>query len=74
MKYYRDLKLGEPQSLDEDHVKEKIAHLQFMSNMEKAYQVSLPTFARQDHNELFLSEVRFTDSMAQSLSQYLTTV
>lgn len=63
MKYYSDLKMGEPHRLEENSA-EKMANLRYMSQLEKAYQTGLPTFARQDKNELFLSELRFSDEMA----------
>lgn len=56
MKYYSDLKMGAPNRLDQSAT-EKIANLEFMIKLEKSYQMCLPTFARQDKNELFLSEL-----------------
>ena len=73
MKYYHDLKMGESHNIDNNSA-EREANLQFMINLEKSYQVCLPTFARQDKNELFLSELKFSDQMATSLSEYLLAV
>ena len=45
-----------------------------MNQIEKGQQAPLPTFARILKNQLFLSELRFTDEMAQALSDYLVAV
>ena len=74
MKYYSDLKNGESHHSDDEDAAEKRANLLHMNLLQKAYQVSLPTFASQENNELFLSELHFTDEMAEGLSEYLTAV
>lgn len=48
--------------------------IQFSTALEKAYQLSLPTFARINNNQLFLSELNVTKEMARALSDYLIAV
>lgn len=48
--------------------------LQFSTTLAKAFQLSLPTFARINSNQLFLSELNVTKEMARALSDYLVSM
>lgn len=71
--FYTDLKKEKVHRLEPSQT-EKLANLEFMNKLEKAYQTTLPTFARMVKNQLILSELRFTDEMAQGLADYLQAV
>lgn len=75
-RFYMDIKLEKPHLLDENNTNdaEKLANLKFMNKIESSQQAPLPTFARILKNQLFLNELRFTDEMAQGLSDYLLAV
>lgn len=71
--FYNDLKREQTHLLEEGQT-QKLANLNFKTTLEKAYQTTLPTFARLIKNQLFLNEVLFTDEMASGLSEYLAAV
>lgn len=57
--------------LCDDEQPEMKTCIQFMTTLQKAFQLSMPTFARITNNQLFLSELNVTKEMAKALSQYL---
>ena len=72
-KFYNDLKKEKVTHLEASET-EKLANLNLKTLMESSFQTTLPTFARMFKNELNLSEVLFTDQMAQALEDYLKAV